>query len=85
VRIVADTNTVASGLIWQGPPRRIIDAARAGTVTLHTSVTLLAELAEIAYFTPSRATVSRDAGPAFHLMSGHRFTHAGPVRQRGFH
>ena len=47
MRIVADTNTVASGLIWQGPPRRIIDAARAGTVTLHTSVTLLAELAEI--------------------------------------
>jgi putative PIN family toxin of toxin-antitoxin system len=47
VRIVADTNTVASGLIWQGPPRRIIDAARAGRITLHTSITLLAELAEI--------------------------------------
>lgn len=47
MRIVADTNTVASGLIWQGPPRQIIDAARAGTITLHTSITLLAELAEI--------------------------------------
>jgi putative PIN family toxin of toxin-antitoxin system len=47
MRIVADTNIVASGLIWQGPPRRIIDAARAGTITLHTSITLVAELAEI--------------------------------------
>lgn len=47
MRIVADTNTVASGLIWQGPPRQIINAARAGTITLHTSITLLAELAEI--------------------------------------
>lgn len=47
MRIVADTNTVLSGLIWQGPPRRILDAARAGTITLHTSAVLLAELAEI--------------------------------------
>jgi len=47
VRTVADTNAVASGLIWQGPPRQIINAARAGRITLHTSITLLAELAEI--------------------------------------
>jgi hypothetical protein len=38
-----------------------------------------------AYFTPCRATVSRDAGPAFHLMPGHHFTHAGPPRRRGFY
>jgi len=47
VRIVADTNTVLSGLLWQGPPRQIIDQARAGAVTLHTSLTLVAELAEV--------------------------------------
>lgn len=47
MRIVADTNTVLSGLLWQGPPRQIIDHARAGAVTLHTSLTLLAELAEV--------------------------------------
>lgn len=47
MRIVADTNTVLSGLLWQGPPRQIIDQARAGAVTLHTSLTLLAELAEV--------------------------------------
>lgn len=47
MRIVADTNTVVSGLLWQGPPRQLIDQARAGFITLHTSVTLLAELAEV--------------------------------------
>jgi uncharacterized protein len=52
VRIVADTNTILSGLLWQGPPRQILDRARAGVITLHTSLVLLAELAEV---------ISRDA------------------------
>ncbi|MFO1469020.1 MAG: putative toxin-antitoxin system toxin component, PIN family [Steroidobacteraceae bacterium] len=49
MRIVADTNTVLSGLLWQGsgPPRQIINRARAGAITLHTSLVLLAELAEV--------------------------------------
>ncbi len=47
MRIVADTNTVLSGLLWQGLPRQIIDHARASAITLHTSLTLLAELAEV--------------------------------------
>ncbi|MFZ1870160.1 MAG: putative toxin-antitoxin system toxin component, PIN family [Steroidobacteraceae bacterium] len=49
MRIVADTNTVLSGLLWQGPPRRLLDLARARErkVSLYTSVTLLAELAEV--------------------------------------
>ncbi len=47
VRIVADTNTILSGLLWQGPPRQIINRARAGDITLHTSLVLLAELAEV--------------------------------------
>ena len=47
MRIVADTNTVLSGLLWQGPPRRLLDLARQRTVTLCTSPTLLAELAEV--------------------------------------
>lgn len=47
MRVVADTNTVISGLLWQGAPRRILDAARAGTVELFTSALLLAELDEV--------------------------------------
>ena len=47
MRIVADTNTVLSGLLWQGAPRRLLELAREGTVLLCTSLTLLAELAEV--------------------------------------
>ncbi len=47
MRIVADTNTVLSGLLWQGPPRRLLDLARERKVSLYTSLTLLAELAEV--------------------------------------
>jgi putative PIN family toxin of toxin-antitoxin system len=47
VRIVADTNTALSGLLWQGPPRRLIDLARERAFTLCTSVALVAELAEV--------------------------------------
>lgn len=47
VRIVADTNTVLSGLLWQGPPRRLINLARERAFTLCTSIELIAELAEV--------------------------------------
>jgi uncharacterized protein len=47
MRIVADTNTVLSGLLWQGPPRRLLDLARQRAFTLCTSPILLAELAEV--------------------------------------
>jgi putative PIN family toxin of toxin-antitoxin system len=46
VRLVADTNTVVSGLLWQGPPRQLLDAAFARRLRLYTSAALLAELAE---------------------------------------
>lgn len=47
MRIVADTNIVLSGLLWPGPPRQLIDRAREGIITLHTSVVMLAEFAEV--------------------------------------
>ncbi|AHF00004.1 putative toxin-antitoxin system toxin component, PIN family [Thioalkalivibrio paradoxus] len=47
MRIIADTNTVISGLLWQGAPRQLIDACRAQKLTLVTSPALLAELAEV--------------------------------------
>jgi putative PIN family toxin of toxin-antitoxin system len=47
MRIVGDTNTVLSGLLWQGPPRRLLDLARERKVSLRTSLTLVAELAEV--------------------------------------
>ena len=47
VRVVADTNTVVSGLLWHGPPRQVLDATRAGTLQLYTTAVLLAELDEV--------------------------------------
>src|SRR5688572_10812220 len=47
MRIVLDTNTIVSGLLWPGPPRRLSHRARAPTRTLCTSVLLLAELSEV--------------------------------------
>lgn len=47
MRIVADTNTVISGLLWRGAPRRLIDAGRTRKVIIITSSALLAELAEV--------------------------------------
>ena len=32
MRLVLDTNTVISGLLWNGPPRRLLDAAISGAV-----------------------------------------------------
>ena len=47
MRIVADTNTALSGLLWPGPPRRLLDLARNRIITLYSSQILLAELAEV--------------------------------------
>ncbi len=51
MRLVLDTNTALSGLIWDGPPARLIEASEAGKILLVTSVDLLAEL---------RSVLSRD-------------------------
>jgi putative PIN family toxin of toxin-antitoxin system len=44
MRIVADTNTIISGLLWQGAPRQVLDLAFSGKLELFTSATLLTEL-----------------------------------------
>lgn len=45
LRLVLDTNVVVSGLLWSGPPRRLLEAAMAGEVQLFSSAVLLDELA----------------------------------------
>lgn len=47
MRVVADTSTIVSGLLWQGAPRQVLDAARAGRINLLTSAALLAELEDV--------------------------------------
>src|SRR5215216_602079 len=47
MRVVADTNIVVSGLMWRGNPRKVLDAARTGDITLFTTAMLLAELEDV--------------------------------------
>jgi len=47
MRIVADTNTVVSGLLWQGAPRQIIQACRHQRLTILSCPQLIAELADV--------------------------------------
>ena len=44
MRLVLDTNTTLSGLLWGGTPGYLIDAALAGRIELACSAVLLAEL-----------------------------------------
>jgi uncharacterized protein len=47
VRVVLDTNVVASGLLWGGVPRQLLQATREKKLQLYTSTTLLLELTDI--------------------------------------
>jgi len=47
MRVVADTNIVVSGLLWHGPPRRVLEAARDERIQLLTTGLLLAELEDV--------------------------------------
>jgi len=47
VRVVLDTNVIASALLWGGVPQRLIEAADQKGLELFTSETLIAELAGI--------------------------------------
>jgi hypothetical protein len=47
VRLVLDTNVVASALLWGGVPRMLLQAGREKRVELFTSAALLAELTDI--------------------------------------
>ena len=47
MRLVLDTNVVVSGLIWNAPPRRLLDLAASGDIALFSSTVLLEELAGV--------------------------------------
>ncbi len=47
MKVVPDTNTVVSGLLWHGAPHELLLLAREGKITLYTSPALLAELRDV--------------------------------------
>jgi putative PIN family toxin of toxin-antitoxin system len=59
VRAVIDTNVLLSGLFWHGAPHRLIEAVRAGALTLITSPALLAEFAEVLRRSKFQAILAR--------------------------
>ncbi len=55
MRLVLDTNVVVAGLLWNGPPRRLLDLAVDSGVEFFSSPVLIEELAHTlgyAKFTP---------------------------------
>lgn len=47
VRVVADTSTVISGLLWHGMAHQVLSAGRTGQIQLFTSTELLVELGDV--------------------------------------
>jgi putative PIN family toxin of toxin-antitoxin system len=47
MRLVLDTNVVVSALLWDGPPRRLLQVGRGESVMLFSSAPLLAELTDV--------------------------------------
>ncbi len=47
MRVVLDTNVIVSALIWGGAPRRLLEAAADGEITIFTSPALLTELSDV--------------------------------------
>ena len=47
MRLVLDTNVVASAILWGGTPRVLLQAAREKRIDLFTSMAMLAELTDI--------------------------------------
>lgn len=47
MRLVLDTNVVASAVLWGGVPRQLLQAGREKRISLFTSIPLLAELTDI--------------------------------------
>lgn len=47
MRLVLDTNVVVSGLLWNGPPAQLLEAAQANEAELFTTRQLLAELTRV--------------------------------------
>lgn len=47
MRVVIDTSTLVSALLWTGPPHMLITAAERGRITVYTSLALIDELAGV--------------------------------------
>lgn len=47
LRVVPDTNTLVSGVLWTGPPHELIRMAEEGEIEFYTALEILDELEEV--------------------------------------
>lgn len=71
MRLVLDTNVVASGLLWSGPPAQLLVAAQVGEIELFTSRPLLAELSHILTRTKFAKAIAATGLPREELVLGY--------------
>ena len=71
MRLVLDTNTVVSGLIWGGVPGQLIDAAAAGIMQIISSVPLLDELYDVLFRKKFAAQLAEQGANAADLFEGY--------------
>lgn len=71
MRVVADTNTVVSALLWGGLPAEILAAARTQRITLFTSAALIAELEDVLGRDKFAARLARVGSTVPELLAGY--------------
>ncbi len=70
LRLVLDTNIVVAGLLWKGPPRRLIELAIEGqAVELYSSPVLLDELAQTLGYSKFAARIESFASSSAALVA----------------
>jgi len=72
VRLVLDTNTALSALLWKGPPHRIVGLAQAQGIVFFTSPVLLAELEDVLGRSHLAAAVAATGLTTAQLMDRYR-------------
>lgn len=58
-RLVLDTNIVVAGLLWHGPPRRLLEPTLSAALELYSSPVLLEELAHTLAYPKFAARIAR--------------------------
>lgn len=71
MRMVLDTNAVASAILWGGTPRRLLHAARDKRVDLFTSTPMLVELTDILHRRKFEKKIAASGLTIAQLVAGH--------------